>query len=236
MIVESAKLIFVHIPKTGGTTLEHYLSKKYGVPLPYNDGAVNNHSPQHCSYEEIRQILRAQKKNINAYRVIALVRNPFHRLISDLFCHHIVCPDTPPNEIHERVLDVFRKPAVVGDYHNWDNHFVPQHEFVLNRFGKIPSNMVIVDANNADKTLPSLGLDGYQRAQRHNTNPNRLAVNYDTFLPEETKDFVRQYYTRDFELFFDANTGRARKDVITVGANTNKIRRRMPRTVSARWG
>lgn len=229
MIVESAKLIFIHVPKTGGTTFEHYLAEKYGVPLPYNDGPVNNHSPQHCSYEEIKQILRAQGKNINNYRIIAFVRDPFHRLISDLFFYGVVDADTPRHEIHGRVMRMFREPSSVnGVYEDWDRHLAPQHEFILDRSGRVPPNTVVINTQDIDRVLPKLGFDGFRQHARINTN--RAVINYDDFLPEETKAFVRRHYKRDFELFFDAKKP-------LRGVATSKVRtRRVPHTVCARWG
>ena len=65
------KLIFLHIPKTGGESVEDALTNSFGKPIDK-------------SHENVRQIQSGKlyDENIDEYKVFTVVRNPFDRLIS----------------------------------------------------------------------------------------------------------------------------------------------------------
>jgi len=59
---DAINLLFIHIPKTGGTSLEMYFSNRYGVPLDVQSmfseygmamGIDNNISLQHQLYRDL---------------------------------------------------------------------------------------------------------------------------------------------------------------------------------------
>lgn len=87
-------ILFIHIPKTGGTSVEKYLSAKYKIPLnskalytcyPNNIYKNINSSLQHISYNTIlkyKKKFSIDEKNI---KIFTIVRNPYTRIISDLF-------------------------------------------------------------------------------------------------------------------------------------------------------
>ena len=96
---DKINLLFIHIPKTGGTSLENYFSKKYNIPLNekslytiddlvFTDEYINkyNHiSYQHLSIMTIIKNSADLKINFNSLNCITIVRNPYTRIISDLF-------------------------------------------------------------------------------------------------------------------------------------------------------
>lgn len=83
MILHDLKLIFVHIDKTGGTSLIHSLLPKLEV---HEDG---HHFPD--KHHGIRYYLQ-QYDNHADYLKVAFVRNPIDRAISKYF-HHYNRPD-----------------------------------------------------------------------------------------------------------------------------------------------
>ena len=90
-------LLFIHIPKTGGTSLEQYFSDKYSIPLNikslYSDRINNllfNSSLQHLTYNTIfknKDILDIDF--LNTLKIITIVRNPYTRIIIDLFFYRL---------------------------------------------------------------------------------------------------------------------------------------------------
>jgi hypothetical protein len=88
--------LHIHIPKTGGTSVNYYLSKKYGIPLNenslYTDDIVTkkfffkNMSRQHLSFEtlyENKDIFKIDWTD-PSLQLLAVVRNPYERIISDM--------------------------------------------------------------------------------------------------------------------------------------------------------
>lgn len=204
MLIESARLIFIHIPKTGGTTFEHYLFDKYNIkPNDLYNKVHNYHSLQHCTYREIKKLAR---DDIDGYRIIAFIRNPFHRIISDLFHFQQVGPNATKDEVHEKVQWMFsHKETVNNIYLNWDNHLMSQADYLVDENGNIPKNITIIETSMIDKVLPKIGFRDFTKYPHQLANPQKIS--YNGFLLEKTKKLVRQQYPKDFQLFFDLQTG-----------------------------
>ena len=85
-------VLLLHIPKTGGTSINKYLCKKYEIPL--NRQALysvksgefyKGISPQHQFYSTIKENPEAFPVKWDSdpkMQIIASVRNPYHRAVS----------------------------------------------------------------------------------------------------------------------------------------------------------
>lgn len=227
MIVEKAKLIFIHIPKTGGSTFEQYLSSFYGVPLDKTTmfsseyETINGHSLQHCTYQELKIHLKGQKKDINDYFIISFVRNPFHRLLSELLCFHRIERSTPASVAHTVIVNMFSNenpPLVRGHYTHYDNHLIPQVEFLLDENGHFPQNLALFDMNDINTIMPSLGFTDFAKARRvHVTYRGR--VDYDSYFLEETNALIKRAYKEDFDMLF------TKPNVLDMNTNAVQILR-----------
>jgi len=87
-------LLFIHIPKTGGSSLEVYFSKKYDIKLDNKSlFGVNNLFTnikvyaylQHILYRTIIKYINHFKIDTNNLKIMTIVRNPYNKIISDLF-------------------------------------------------------------------------------------------------------------------------------------------------------
>ena len=75
------KIIFVHIPKTGGTSIEKALkltSREKGYGVNKEKKAV-----QHYDYNEYRNSLGSEK--FDKYYKFTISRNPYEKVISEFF-------------------------------------------------------------------------------------------------------------------------------------------------------
>jgi len=89
MIFHDYKLIFVHIPKTGGSSIEHALAESLGIEL---DVTVDDKDlftgwddenyiwRQHATIEEVNNLYEGE---LNDYKSVAFTRNSWSRAVSD---------------------------------------------------------------------------------------------------------------------------------------------------------
>ena len=84
-------ILFIHIPKTGGTALHNYFVKKYHITIDkyvhlFDLYYLRGHkmlSLQHLTYLELANSSYIDLTNKNL-KIITIVRNPYTRLISEL--------------------------------------------------------------------------------------------------------------------------------------------------------
>ena len=72
MIVDQQKVIFIHIPKNAGTSIETYFA----------NGSVRIQPSKHADIYEIK---RKFKNSYNNYRKFTIIRNPYDKMVSWYF-------------------------------------------------------------------------------------------------------------------------------------------------------
>jgi hypothetical protein len=121
-------ILFIHIPRTGGTTVEHWMRELDELRLfSYGFPAFSKVTPQHLRYSDIRELFG---ENFFDY-VFTIVRNPFDRLASEYRlrlknAQEGVWSGGPcfSTWLEHRLESYQRNPHVL------DNHLRPQWEFV----------------------------------------------------------------------------------------------------------
>ena len=180
-------ILFIHIPKTGGSSIECYFSGKYNIPLNkesfwcewYN--LTNTRvSLQHLTYNDIKNNL-----NHNNLTIITVVRNPYTRIVSDLFFCNLINITTTK----EQVSDIIKNYLHRNDL---DNHNIPQFKFIENA-----DNIIILKQETLDKDMHKIGYTDFN--QRYNENQNK--VDYFDYLNKESIAIINNFYKKDFELF-----------------------------------
>ena len=128
------RCLFIHIPKTGGTSLENALHRlgwleQLKSPAPIREeGPLDSvkHfkiSPQHYHALLLDQIIRWEAIDL----CFTVCRHPFHRLKSEYYWQRElgIAPAGQPEEWLTRVMEQFsNEPSV------FDNHLRPQVEFI----------------------------------------------------------------------------------------------------------
>ena len=205
MLDLNRKLIFIHIPRTGGTSIEHNLGVKvdieslYGIfPYKGKDKAL-----QHLDCNEI--IDNIGEKLYNSYYKFSVVRHPYFRLLSEFYWRPKLQQTKLPNlKRGYNFLNFLRQVKEIVARKEYDrfiyyDHLKPQVYFVM-RDGKLMVDKIIDfdDIDNQYKFIRnkygiSEGLD-----KLHSSN---YLTGKKSILTEKCKNLIYEIYYRDFEMF-----------------------------------
>jgi hypothetical protein len=197
---DNVNILFIHIPKTGGSSLELYFCNKFNIPL--NDKSLymlldeknkNNTieidtSLQHMTYNTIMKNKEYFNIKFEDLKIITIVRNPYERIISDLFYYFKIYINTTPAE----VFIIMKKYL----YEKLDNHTIPQYFFITQNKKLIP-NISILHTETLKSDMIKLG---YTDFDMHD-NCNKVKVNYYNYLNSDSIKLINKLYHYDFLLF-----------------------------------
>ena len=198
-------LLFIHIPKTGGTVIEDEIKKKYKQTL--YSGYINNilESPfnkfslQHQFYTTIYKYQNKLDVNFNNIKIFTVVRNPYDRIISDLFWwkRKKKYPEFKINyNDTEEIYNFIKNNYLNRD--DLDNHNQPQYKFITDENLNLISNIKILKCETLNDTNNELN-----KFLGFNINIKKENVNkdYSKFLNKKSILLINEYYKKDFELF-----------------------------------
>jgi hypothetical protein len=196
-------VLFIHIPKTGGSSVQFYFSSKFNIPLNnkslclfiedkqlLNKNIKINSSLQHITYNQIVEYSEIFNINFDNIKIITIVRNPYERIMSDLFFCNLITIDSTK----ETVFDIINKYLV---YDTCDNHNIPQHKFITNNKGEIIENIYILKTESLTNDMKNLSYSDFNIFENFNKNK----VNYYNYLNNKSIDIINQFYHLDFILF-----------------------------------
>jgi len=200
MISHKHKVIFVHIPKCGGTSIEDVLfkplcrrSKKdlFGFPNKYQTGGLQHLMSSHI-IEEVGEDI------FNQYFKFSFVRNPWDKMVSQY--HYTIAKRqdlqnhigiTKSSSFKKYINRVFKAEMFV----QWDQ----QYKFLyvnkkcvvdfLGRFESIQEDFNIV----CDK----IGIRQQKLPHIHKSDRKHYTEYYD----DKTREIVAEKYSKDIEIF-----------------------------------
>lgn len=201
------KFVFIHIPKTAGTSLRvvlnrhaagpglgNFLSRRIGRLFPGLERRVfyrwRTFEP-HLRYAEVQDLLPAAE--LSACFKFCFVRNPYERLVS--FFRHIETHTEHP--YHRRV-------AGWGGFQGLVAHLAElaepsQRAFVVDRDGRPAMDFVgRFERVGEDFAAVAEKLGIESRLPHRNANPT---ARWRDFYTEELRREVRRFYAEDFEAF-----------------------------------
>ena len=218
-------LLFVHIPKNAGRSIEAALLRKAGTPADgrrslasrvgkalttygrssfadeYLIGTIDHSfAAQHLTYAEM-QILgvldRAQNK---ALKPFCVVRNPYDRAISSVI--HFCCADasapSDPAEF-ERMLEGWLNRQV--EDHNSRSHRRPQRDFVIDQYGTVVVDEVLRFETLGDdfaRLMQDCGLGEVELGWRGKSSRSET---YRDYLTAHARQLIEREYGADLEAF-----------------------------------
>lgn len=198
---ENVNILFIHIPKTGGTSVCDYFSKKFNIPL--NNSSLHdflildteenkieiNSSLQHMSYNTImkyKDFFNVESENLE---IITIIRNPYYRVISDLFFLKKINTESSNHEVYIAIQEYI---ATL-----WDNHGLPQYLFLVDENDELVQNIKIMQTETLQYDMNEIGYVDFDIK----TNCNENNINYNDYLNTDSINLINNYYDKDFELF-----------------------------------
>jgi hypothetical protein len=192
--------LFVHIPKTGGTTIEavfreagfdEHFRTKARTPL----NRVMRCTPQHFHARPLSSLFQLKK-----FRAIfTVVRNPYARMQSEFAMRHPDPADNHPDKVYswiQHVTERQKKHPFLGD-----NHIRPQVEFIVPgcKVFKLEDGLeAVFDELNKQFGI-SLPYNGRMRVMSSEKVSGYSSQ--DVSLTPEALQLIDRFYARDFNLF-----------------------------------
>ncbi len=209
MISHKYKCIFVHIPKTAGSSIENALfplprtrDQLYGFPNKYQTDGL-----QHLMAKHIK--LELPSSTFNTYFKFTFVRNPWDKVVSQFF-YVKTRPDLMAFldlHLNANFKDYLNKILVKNHVH-WEK----QYKFIYD-----DSNNVLVDfigrfeqlESDFQKVILNLGIDPSLFKLLHLNKTTRS--HYSHYYDYESRQIVADRYKTDIEIFgyfFEFEDGR----------------------------
>ena len=206
-------LLFIHIPKTGGSSLENYFSRIFNIQLdnqslflylnnekkelinkeanPNIFFLFENTSLQHLTYQNIIDNKDFLKIDMDNLKIISIVRNPYERIISDLFYQNYIEINTDPEKVFE-IIQIYLKKI------NLDNHNIPQYKFLIDNNNNLINNLVLLKTENLSDEIKRIGYEDFCEKDQINM---RGKLNYFQYLNNDSIKLINEFYDLDFFYF-----------------------------------
>ncbi|MDU9005690.1 sulfotransferase family 2 domain-containing protein [Sedimentitalea todarodis] len=204
MISHAHKTVFVHIPKTGGQSVETVFLND--LDLAWRDRAVlllrQNANPRmgpqklaHLYADEYVALGHMLAEDFDRYLRFAIVRHPYERALSEF--RYRAGAAAKRGQVLE--LDIFLNTEIKDDYSDGSRHLVPQVRYVTDARGRVLVDRVLRFERLAQDIAPVFRkIFGRDRRLPHK---NRSRVGLDARLSPVQADMLFERYRADFEAF-----------------------------------
>ncbi len=202
-VLREKKIIFVHVPKTGGSSIEKVLGLHPNDVKDCNYFlSGTNYHLQHLTLQEIEKILIEDGEVISEYSVIGMVREPIDRMLSEFRwrkkINHKIVKDLDVNEF----IDSIYNRLSSGEY--IDSHFTEQSKyFELSQNSHFSSIDILkyedgfdVVAELLKKVIPNREFTIPKVNHTNHIDINRA------HLSAQSIDKIMTLYKNDFEQFY----------------------------------
>lgn len=218
-------LKFVHITKTGGTSIEE-LGQKYGhhwgkFDIEYRDALYKNpniRKKKDWYHYPIRYIPKKELSNLKKkYDFFTVVRNPYSRVVSEYYCEWGGYPRVPPSDdkkqfnkdIHDSLLNMKQWIEEIKEGKSspiMHGHNIPEYLFVYDESGrKIVKNVIYFeDLDNQFNDLMKKYNVNIHMNKNFKKNPSRTNVKVkftEDDLSKENIKLINEIYAQDFQRF-----------------------------------
>jgi len=190
------KIIFVHIPKTAGSSIENALGLlRSGCENGYGYKDIDGRpvALQHLLPDGIRKIIGEEA--FSRYTKFTVCRNPYNRIVSEY--HWRVCNKIGRVRSFDGFLDEVENVIKNNLYNKVSDHFIPQSDFIYDSEGNqvVDHLFRFEKLDKAEQFIQdNFGTDKLKRLET--SVPSRGKI----VLTNEQKERVYKLYERDFIL------------------------------------
>lgn len=176
------KLCLIHIPKTGGSAIEHAMNGAGDTNVFHSVYArMNGHSPQHSTVKELMDLGLLPPD----FKIIAVTRHPYARFVSEYNYQRTY--QSYSKSIHEFAKDFFTTS-------HWDNHQLAMCDFLFVE-GKLCDLVELIEYDKLAESFEAVtGTALYERKLES-------VKWFEGELPEDIKAAVRSNWGIDFKTF-----------------------------------
>ena len=209
--MDSKKILFNHIPKTGGFSINQAFRYHFGFSALHHH--LEDDPRKECRYIlSSHHQLRYHRDNLPGYDDMfkfTFVRNPFDRFISALSYLWYTNPESDPYyetniEKRQRLIneygDIHNFIMNCKDYSQFEPLFVPMYKYICMSETDPSHDMDFIGRfenmqNDWERLCEMIGCPGLEL-----NHYNRTSKKYE--MSQEERDCVWKYYERDFKMFY----------------------------------
>ncbi len=195
---KEANILLIHIPKTGGTSIEDYFYSKFNIKKTIStlwsnpSIQLNSHTLQHCTFSELYERKEYFDIDFETVKIISPVRNPYYRIVSDLFFFEMITKETELDVVFTKIKEFIENPVL------YDNHPRPQYEYLIDNSNKVNEKIHIIKNENLNDSMKKLGYEDFDVWQNYSYKSN---FDYTILLNDDSIKLINGFYSKDFELF-----------------------------------
>lgn len=206
MISHRHKVIFIHIPKTGGQSVEHLFLDDLGLRWderealllrPNQDRSLGPRRLAHLYADEYVRNGHLTQEQFDSYFKFAVVRNPYDRIVSEYLYRFQKTPFWKTPSARR-----FVRRSYPDDFSDTARHMVPQTRYVTDASGRVIVDR-IVRFEEMGPALEELSEQffGERRPLPHRNKTEKSDRRRKERLRAAIRPLVQEKYRSDFEAF-----------------------------------
>ncbi|OUU17765.1 MAG: hypothetical protein CBB97_21875 [Candidatus Endolissoclinum sp. TMED37] len=216
-MVYSKELLFIHIPKCAGTSVEKCLGlhnkKRFGY------GVLRGKALQHRTYREYQEDMGNKIKKLESFTI---VRNPYDRCISEYYWNPIVGVKSGItfNQFLNKIGQIVKNFNYKKRIKHFNDHHMRQYEFILGTNGT-PSVDKIFYYENLDALKEYIEKYSVIPFPHSNISKKRQLTVENLTLYQKKK--IEEIYLKDFEYFNYSILSHNNKNEIVTNQNKELV-------------